>query len=108
MLATTRSDQHLKEGIGWELATKTFLQKLNDTTISGYRYSKGWAADQRIYFTAHFSEPIKNIALFEDTLLKAGDSLSGRRVKSILTFDLQKNEQLLVKVGISPVSMEQS
>lgn len=96
----------LKEGIGWDQSTKTFLQQIDDTTVSGYRYSKGWAADQRIYFTAQFSKPVKNISLFEDTVLKADDSLTGKRVKGVLTFDLKKGDKILVKLGISPVNIE--
>lgn len=96
----------LKEGIGWDLATKTFIQKLNDSTVSGYRYSKGWAADQRIYFVAQFSSPIKSFAVFQDTIMRSGDSLTGSRVKGVASFALAGDKKLLVKVGISLVSME--
>ena len=73
----------LKEGIGWDQATKTFIQKLNDSAVAGYRYSKGWAADQRIYFVAYFSKPIKSFTIFEDTLEKNSDFLTGKRVRSL-------------------------
>ncbi|HET7897432.1 MAG TPA: glycoside hydrolase domain-containing protein, partial [Flavisolibacter sp.] len=96
----------LKEGIGWDQATKTFIRKVNDTTISGYRYSKGWATDQRIYFVAQFSRPIKSFAVYQDTTLRGNDSLSGNRVKGVASFLLDGSKKLLVKVGISPVSME--
>lgn len=96
----------LREGIGWDLATKTFLQKINDTTLAGYRYSKGWAVDQRIYFTAIFSKPIKNFLLFGDTVLHEGNSLEDKFVKGIAFFDVRNGGPLMVKVGISPVSMD--
>lgn len=96
----------LKEGIGWDQATKTFIQKLNDSTITGYRYSKGWANDQRIYFVAQFSRPIKSFAVYQDTLLKGSDSLTATRVKGMASFALEGGNKLLVKVGISPVSIE--
>lgn len=96
----------LKEGIGWDLATQTFIQKVNDTTISGYRYSKGWATDQRIYFVAQFSKPIKEFEVYQDTIKKNGDSLTGNRVKGVVSFQLSNDKKLLVKVGISPVSIE--
>ena len=96
----------LREGIGWDLSTKTFIQKLNDTTVAGYRYSRGWAADQRIYFVAHFSKPIKSFTLYEDTVLKRGDSLKGRRAKAMIAFSVDNGKKVLAKVGISPVSIE--
>ena len=56
----------LKEGIGWDGVVESSLNLVNDTTITGYRLSKGWANDQRIYFTAIFSKPIKTFELFND------------------------------------------
>ena len=94
----------LREGIGWDLATNSFLQKLNDTTIAGYRYSKGWAVDQRIYFTAVFSKPIQQFLLSKDSVLQQGHAMEDRFVKGLTFFDLKAGESVMVKVGISPVS----
>lgn len=96
----------LRQGIGWDLPTKTELKQINDTTIIGYRYSKGWAADQRLHFAILFSKPIKNLALYEDSVLKGGNSYTGRFVKGAASFSLNDGEEVMVKVGISPVSAE--
>jgi predicted alpha-1,2-mannosidase len=96
----------LKEGIGWDSPVHTMIQKINDTTIAGYRYSKGWAPDQRIYFTAIFSKPLKNFLIYEDSALQNGNSYIGNRVKGVAFFNTRKDEKILVKVGISPVSIE--
>ncbi|MEO6720046.1 MAG: GH92 family glycosyl hydrolase [Ferruginibacter sp.] len=98
----------LKQGIGWDNPTETMLQKINDTTVIGYRYSKGWAADQRIYFTAIFSKPIKSFAVAGDSILEHANMLRGKRVKGVAYFSTAKDEKILVKVGISPVSIENS
>lgn len=96
----------LREGIGWDLATNTSLQWVNDTTVAGYRHSKGWAEDQRLSFTAVFSKKIKSFALYEDTVQQAGKTYTGKFVKGIAHFDLRSGEKLQVKVAISPVSIE--
>jgi predicted alpha-1,2-mannosidase len=96
----------LKEGIGWDAATETMLHQVNDTTITGYRFSKGWAPDQRIYFTAIFSRPIKSFSLYDDSTARSGKSLTGKRGKGIARFALNGGGKLQVKVGISPVSTE--
>ena len=44
----------LESGIGWDQPVETFAEQVNDSTLQGYRYSKGWAADQLIFFTAVF------------------------------------------------------
>jgi predicted alpha-1,2-mannosidase len=96
----------LQEGIGWDRSTETAITKINDTTISGYRFSNGWAKDQRIYFTAVFSKPIQRFAVTEDSVLREGNTVSGRRVKGIVYFSTTNEEKIKVKVGISPVSTE--
>ncbi len=67
---------------------------VNDNEVEGSRVSKAWAAEQHIYFVMKFS--------------KAFDSrvLDSSKAKAAFTFDLNKNEKLLVKVGISAVSIE--
>lgn len=51
----------LQNGGCWDRATETKMEALNDSTIAGYRYSKGWAADQKVYFVAQFSKPFSSL-----------------------------------------------
>lgn len=96
----------LKPGIGWDMATETFIRQENDTTISGYRYSKGWAPDQRIYFTAVFSKPMKRFSVYDSTAVKSGVTLKGTNIKGIAFFNTKAGEQIRLKVAVSPVSIE--
>jgi predicted alpha-1,2-mannosidase len=95
----------LRPGIGWDAATETYIYQENETTVSGYRYSKGWAADQRIYFTAVFSRPIRQFSVYDSTVLQQGKQLKGLFVKGVAIFDTEKNEKIGLKVAISPVSI---
>ena len=95
----------LQEGIGWDRPVQTFIQQVNDSTVAGYRYSTGWAVDQRIYFTAVFSKPVKTFTVYDSLMLKPGVSLQGKKVKGVVNFSTAAGEKVLVKVGISPVSM---
>lgn len=92
----------VEEGIG-DRSMETFVRQVNDTTVEGYRFSRGWARDQRIYFTAVFSRPIKRFDVYEDSVQKTGNSLKGIRTKGVAHFDIN-DMHLHVKVGISPVS----
>ncbi|KFF03028.1 GH92 family glycosyl hydrolase [Flavobacterium reichenbachii] len=96
----------LADGIGWDKPVKTFIKKISDTKIAGYRYSTGWAADQRVYFAMEFSQPIKNMALYDSITAVKGTEFEGLKMKAVLDFVTSKNKQVLVKVGISPVSYE--
>jgi predicted alpha-1,2-mannosidase len=95
----------LEEGIS-DRPTETFIRQVNDSTIEGYRFSRGWARDQRIYFTAIFSKPVERFGIYEDSILKAGTSHKGVRTKGVVFFKTAKHEIIQVKVGISPVSVE--
>ena len=96
----------LADGIGWDRPVKTFIKKISETKIEGYRYSAGWATDQRIYFAMEFSEPITNMAVYDSTAVVKGTEGEGLKIKAVLDFKTLKNKQILVKVGISPVSTE--
>lgn len=96
----------LDQGIGWDRPVETYITKENDSVISGYRFSEGWAKDQRIYFTALFSKPFRNFTVSDSTSVQEGTSLKAVRTMGVAQFATQKGEEVYVKVGISPVSVE--
>ncbi|MGF7037089.1 GH92 family glycosyl hydrolase [Mucilaginibacter lappiensis] len=96
----------LQEGIGWDRPMETYIKQVDKNTICGYRFSKGWAVDQRIYFTAVFSKPIKTFAVYDSTANAPGAELKGIKVKGVVSFSTTKGEVVYAKVGISPVSAE--
>ena len=85
----------LENGGCWDDAVKTELKADGNNRIVGYRYSKGWASDQRIYFVAEFSKP------FDSFELAGKDNMYARA-----SFRTSENEQVLLKVALSPVSIE--
>lgn len=95
----------LEEGNG-DTATKTFVHKVNDTIVAGYRFSTGWASDQREYFAMVLSKPIKDIIVYNGENLMQGDAAEGTSVKACLEFKTKAFEEVLFKFGMSPVSME--
>lgn len=98
----------LESGIGWDTPTENYIDIINDTTITGYRYSSGWAKDQRIFFTAIFSKPVSNFTIYDndtDAVLKSSVG-KGKKIKATVSFKTTENETIKVKVGISCVSIE--
>ena len=83
---------NLAQGIGWDKMTSCKFKQESDKTITGFRMSEGWAKDQRVYFVVEFSEPVK---------------LEENERDTIGIFSVASTSQpLLVKVGISAVSVE--
>ena len=96
----------LADGVGWDSPVETYIKQVNSTTIVGYRYSKGWATDQRLYFALKLSQPLSGIALYDSTQVAPGIQGKGRKMKAVLNFKSIANNVLQLKVGISPVSYE--
>ena len=86
--------------------TQTYLKKVNDTVFQGYRFSSGWAADQREYFALILSKPVDNFILYDRNIRHYNDEKKGKYVKGFLEFKTKKNEKVYVKMGVSTVSSE--
>ena len=95
---------NLKEGIG-DKAYDTYLKKIDEYTIEGYRFSKGWSPRHKVFFTVKCDQPIESLAVFNDDEAAGNDELTGESVKGVITFK-GDSPTALVKVAISSVSCE--
>jgi predicted alpha-1,2-mannosidase len=78
------------------------INRVNDSTISGFRHSKAWATEQRLFYTIQFSHTIKNIT-YEDQGMHISKNYKYQSKKAAIEFDNIKNEPVIVKIGISAV-----
>lgn len=96
---------NLKEANGDDRIIESYLEQINDSTLRGYRHSTGWSKGvQQVYFTAAFSQPVQ-LQLYDDQQPVDGKKLTslGVRGNAILA---ENTKEVMVKVAISPVSME--
>jgi len=92
--------------INWDHPTDTYIHVVNDTLVTGYRMSSGWAHDQKVYFAAAFSKPIHKFVAAKDQKIISEDSVRGKRVHGFFFFDYLGKGILLQKVAISAVSSD--
>lgn len=97
---------NLENGTCWDSPVETFITQENDKVVSGYRFSKGWANAQRIYFTAEFSRPIKDFRVYDKYEEIDGVSLTSQRTYGQAYFGSDIDEPIYVKVALSPVSID--
>lgn len=71
----------------------TEIKVEGDSTVSGWRQSNGWGGRRTVYFVAKFSKPFKRAA---------GEPKS----QAWLEYSTSRGEQIEVRVGISPTSVE--
>ena len=88
-----------------EVLESSFKQ-INEYEIEGLRRSSSWAKDQYVYFVARFNQPIQDLILsVNDTLIDVPEAY-GKNIKVAFDFGELKNKNLLLKVGISAVSVD--
>lgn len=96
----------------------TFVRVENDTLVTGYRQTNGWARTRRVYFAMSFSKPIKDYGRARYDRQSYGGfwgkfdqsknfpEIAGEKIRMYFNFDLEPQEKLKVKMAISPVSSE--
>ena len=83
------------------------LEFLSNTEITGVRRTDGWADDQCIYFYAVFSKPFDSFGVVKNgKISKVYQKVYGEDIKAFVNYKTSENEEILVKVGISAVSIE--
>ncbi len=90
----------------------------NDTLVTGYRQTQGWARERTMYFAMVFSKPIRNYGCRDEGKVVYNDfyrkfntntnfpEMSGRKLKTYFSFDTKAGEQILIKFALSPVSTD--
>ena len=90
----------------WDKTTEAVIRVVNDSTVSGYRYSKGWADDQRVFFRAEFSRKFDNVEFIVNDSVKEGDMAKGAQLFARVNFAAGNQEPMYMKVALSPTSEE--
>ena len=98
----------LENGGCWDLVTDAGFELEKDgngniKALGGYRYSTGWAKNQKIFFWAEFSRPSEQFSVVENP---ASDPQRKPLYGYYDMGHLDEGEQVLVKVALSPVSIE--
>ncbi|RAN76987.1 alpha-mannosidase [Bacillus sp. SRB_336] len=84
------------------------LTVVDDRTLTGGRRVHEWANGRYIHFAMKLSRPFANAQLYSNDKPLAGTArdASGSKLKTVLHYPDAHDEPLLVKVGISAVSVE--
>ena len=96
---------NLRKAMNWDFTNDSHIEAVDSVTVQGYRYSDGWARDQRLYFRTRFSKPFASVEMDTTAI-----TLKGKRVGTAyiarFNFDTEKGEQIVLSTALSGVSME--
>ena len=94
----------------------TFLRVENDSTVTGYRQTKGWARTKKVFFAIKFSKSFKSYGhkkydaltyngfyrRFDET--KNFPEMAGKDIRAFFNFDTNEGEKIQLKFALSSVS----
>lgn len=94
----------------------TFIRVENDSIITGYRQTNGWARTRTVYFAMQFSKPFESYghkkydnSRYNGFYRKFDEEtnfpeMAGKELKTYFTFPVDANEKIKVKFALSSVS----
>lgn len=97
----------------------TYVRVVNDSLVTGYRQTNGWAKNRTVYFAMSFSKPFKSYGAkdftkkevykgfwskFDQT--KNFPELAARQIRMHFNFDTEAAEKVKIKFAISSVSSD--
>ena len=96
---------NLKKAMNWDETQDSYIEQVDSVTLKGYRYSNGWARNQKIYFYTKFSRPFGSLQLDKSPIIKDGKE-NGHGYVARINYNTSENEQIVIRTAISGVSME--
>ena len=97
----------------------TYVRVVNDTLITGYRQTNGWARTRTVYFAMSFSKPFKSYGQknFESGQVYRGfwrkfdqehnfPEIAGQQIRMYFDFTTAEQEQIEVQFALSSVSQQ--
>ena len=94
----------------------TFVRVENDTLVTGYRQTTGWARTRTVYFAMSFSKPIESYGRerYDQTAYRGFwrkfdedrnfPEAAGKEIRMYFDFKTQQDEKIKIKFALSPVS----
>ena len=82
------------------------VKVLDNSTIVGGRRTDAWSKGRHMYFVMKFSKPAKSINLYSNDAAQTARELTGKSLKAAVSFDTKEGDVIMVKVGLSGVSVE--
>ncbi|WP_309641857.1 GH92 family glycosyl hydrolase [Flavobacterium sp.] len=97
----------------------TFVRVINDTLVTGYRQTNGWARTRTVYFAMSFSKPFLNYGQKNDDdkqpyhgfwgkfdQSKNFPEIAGKKIRMYFDFKTAEAEKIKIKFALSSVSQQ--
>ena len=85
---------NLARTMNWDGTTASHLEQLDSVNFRGYRFSDGWARDQRVYFATRFSVAPQRVEI-------DSTQLDGKGTVARFYFDPEGDDTILIATALS-------
>ncbi len=94
----------------------TFIRVENDSLVTGYRQTNGWARTKKVFFAMEFSRPFESYGhkKYDSTAYNGFykrfnetenfPEMAGKNIRAYFNFRTAQEEQIKIKFALSPVS----
>ncbi|MBL4651481.1 MAG: glycoside hydrolase family 92 protein, partial [Flavobacteriales bacterium] len=91
----------------------TFIRVENDSLVTGYRQTKGWARDKKVFFAMSFSKPFKtyghkkyNKETYDGFYRRFNQEenfpeMAGKDIRAYFNFETEEGEKINIKFALS-------
>lgn len=98
---------NLSKAMNWDFTKDSEITIIDSVTVCGYRFSEGWAKDQRLYFVSQFSRPFNRFEIDTIPIFQGEEKkYTGKGCNAFFYFSTQDNEQIMVKTALSCVGID--
>jgi len=97
----------------------TFIRVENDTLITGFRQTNGWARTRTVFFAIAFSKPVESYGFENQAQQQVYKGFwrrfdqknnfpeaAGTKIKGHFDFNVKQGEQIVIRVALSPSGTE--
>lgn len=97
----------------------TFIRVENDTLVTGFRQTNGWARTRTVYFAIAFSRPVESFGFVNKTPAQVYRGFwrrfnqqvnfpeaAGQKIVGHFDFKVSAGDRIIIRVALSPVSTD--
>lgn len=94
---------NLAKATNWDATKDSRIVAVDSTTIAGYRFSDGWARNQKVWFATRFSRPWQKMTVDTTDITDNGRTI-GKGLVATFYFNTTPGEQITLATALSPTS----
>lgn len=96
---------NLSKAMNWDATMGSSIEIIDSVTIAGYRFSDGWARNQKVWFATRFSRPFEKTEI-NDSIIIRENAPEINTQDAIFYFNTSPGEQITIATALSPTSIQ--